>query len=220
MNLNESAYEKIWRADSDRRGALIVFCGPDGAGKTTQIRLLVERLRKEQRAVITTRQPTDWYRNNPTFQNYAATGTKTDHLFLALLAAADRRLHITEVVDPQLQAGHWVVSDRYVYSSLVYFAERGIDPNIVAQFNFDIPRPDLSVFLDVPADILETRIEKRDGSAKKYEERDRDRLERLRSNFQTIAQMDSSIVQVDGRMEDTEIHSVVLHRLRARGLLT
>ena len=75
-----------------------------------------------------------------------------DRSALALLFAADRLDHAQQEIVPALRAGQWVVSDRYVLSSLAYQA-LDLPQGYVASINSRAPRPDLTLFLDVPPEV-------------------------------------------------------------------
>jgi dTMP kinase len=75
-----------------------------------------------------------------------------DRSALALLFAADRLDHATGELLPALRSGKWVVSDRYVLSSLAYQA-LDLPQTFIASINTLAPRPDLTIFLDVPSDV-------------------------------------------------------------------
>jgi len=167
-------------------GALIAVCGIDGSGKSTQIASIVDHLRAQGREVVLTRQPTDRYRNDPTVR--LALNLELDFARiapeLALFAAFDRIRHIREVIAPALAAGSVVVSDRYVYSTYAYFSSRGIDdlPWLQA-LNRYAPTPDLTIAIDVPPELAADRIIARDGSSRKREELDLDRMRAVREVF-------------------------------------
>jgi dTMP kinase len=215
LEISEAAYWGMWRLKKAaiQNGNLVVISGFDGAGKTTQIELLAKSLTTSGENVISTRQPTDWYRSHPQLRAYIEEGQAVDQQFLALLAAADRRKHIVEVIDPNMTAGSWVLCDRYVFSSLAFFAERGVDADIVARFNLDIPRPSLAVLLDVPPNITVDRINHRDGGVRKFEEQDAARIGRIRNNFLRLAALDPEVLVIDGRNEPASIHKIIMDRL-------
>jgi dTMP kinase len=143
------------------RGLFIVFEGIDGAGTTTQARLLEERIRREQpgRPVLVTAEPSTGPIGvqvrqilKERVQAVTATGHRQafDRRSLALLFAADRIDHVKCEIEPLVADGWIVISDRYVLSSLAY---QGMDapPEWVAQINRWAPAPDLQLFVDVPA---------------------------------------------------------------------
>lgn len=168
------------------RGKLVAVCGIDGSGKTTQIERAVDHLRSLDHEVLATRQPTDRYRQDPTVR--AALDLQLDFREiapeLALFAAFDRLRHLREVVVPALDAGTWVVTDRYVYSSYAYFLSRGIaDVEWLAALNRHAPRPDLTIVVDVPPELAAARIIRRDGSSRKREELDLERMTAVRAAF-------------------------------------
>ena len=110
-----------------QQGMFITFEGPEGAGKTTVIATLYERLKAEGREVILTREPggiriAEKIRTIILDNNNTEMDAKTE----ALLYAAARRQHLTEKVIPALKAGAIVLCDRFIDSSLAYqgFARR------------------------------------------------------------------------------------------------
>ena len=135
----------------------IVFEGIEGSGKSTQLRLLAQKLEKLGIAHITTRQPSD----SPIGALMRATTDAKmtlDNETMALLVAADRMQHIREVILPALEAGRWVLCDRFYYSS---FACQGIDAGAyarVAQYNalaMTLRKPDITFFLETaPAECM------------------------------------------------------------------
>lgn len=127
------------------RGRFIVIEGIDGAGKTTQARALVSWLRAGGVPAIFTREPSD----GPVgrlIREVLRGGLPMDARTLALLFAADRLDHVAREVEPRLGKGEWVVSDRYVLSSLVY-QKLDAPAEWVRALNRFAPAPDLTVFL-------------------------------------------------------------------------
>ncbi|KFI68158.1 dTMP kinase [Bifidobacterium magnum] len=106
-------------------GLFISFEGVDGAGKTTQVRKLADRLRAQGRTVVTTREPGGTpigarIRAMLLTKDYesAAMGERTE----ALLFAADRAQHAAETIRPAIESGAIVITDRYLDSSVAYQA--------------------------------------------------------------------------------------------------
>jgi dTMP kinase len=141
-----------------RAGRFIVLEGLDGAGTTTQARLLGEALRRQGRRAHVTNEPS----GGPVgallrqvlqkrINGGAADGFDPDAL--ALLFAADRLDHLSAEVLPRLAAGEDVVSDRYTLSSLAYQALTTGDARWVTTINGRARAPDLTIFLRVRAGL-------------------------------------------------------------------
>lgn len=152
------------------RGLFVVFEGGDGAGKSTQVGLLVDALRAEGHDTLRTREP-----------GGTPLGERVRELVLdpahgpvdaraeALLFAAARAAHVAQLIRPALAAGRTVVCDRFADSSAAYQgAGRGLGLDRVAELNAWATAglvPDLTVLLDVPAGTGRARREARDGTA-------------------------------------------------------
>lgn len=148
----------------------IAFEGGDGSGKSTQARLLVERLRAAGHDVLPTREPggTDVgerLRELVLDPQYAPIDAVTE----ALIFAASRSAHVRQLVRPALDAGRVVVTDRYVDSSVAYQgAGRDLGTGTVARLNdwaTDGLHPDLTVLLDVDPVTAAARRTAREQSA-------------------------------------------------------
>ena len=129
-------------------GLFIVFEGIDGTGKSTQVRLLAEKLRQLGYAVVETREPTD-----------GSYGQKIRELFTdrtsvsrdeeLQLFIADREQHVREVIAPALTDGCIVVSDRYYLSTVAYQGANGMNPALILKKNAVFPVPDLAFILEI-----------------------------------------------------------------------
>jgi dTMP kinase len=141
-----------------RRGRFVVVEGLDGAGTTTQARLLGEALRAAGRAVHVTAEPSGgpvgaMVRQVLARRLLGGQGRELDPHALALLFAADRRDHLAAEVLPRLAAGTDVVSDRYALSSLAYQGLTTGDMAWVEAINREATAPDLTIFLRVRAGL-------------------------------------------------------------------
>src|SRR5689334_10105662 len=103
------------------RGKFIAFCGGEGVGKSTQIRLLAEHLARQGIDALVTREPggTEEGRRLRSLLLDRG-GPPWEPAAEALLMVADRAQHLARVVRPALGAGRHVVSDRYAFSTLAY----------------------------------------------------------------------------------------------------
>jgi dTMP kinase len=143
-----------------KRGAFIVIEGLDGSGKTTQAKLLAEKLSQSHRALYTF-EPSD-SRVGKFIREDCLYEEKRMHAEVeALLFAADRIEHIEDVVKPALNDGRLVVSDRYVYSSLAYQGSAGVSLAWIETLNKHALKPDFAVFIDVSPETVLKRLERR-----------------------------------------------------------
>ena len=143
-----------------KRGAFIVIEGLDGSGKTTQARLLVQKLRSSHNAVYTT-EPSrgkigSFIRECCLFEE-----KRLDSATEALLFAADRIEHIQNEVVPALNKGLLVISDRYLYSSLAYQGSTGLSLEWIEAINKHALKPDLAVFIDVAPETVMQRLNRK-----------------------------------------------------------
>jgi dTMP kinase len=141
------------------RGRFIVLEGLDGAGTTTQGALLAARLLERDIPVELTKEPTD----GPIGRIVRGFTDGDLHLepeTVALGFAADRIEHTVEITK-LLDAGTWVVSDRYVASSLAYQTSQGLPFDWVRTLNSRAMEPDATVFVDTPVATCVSRLEAR-----------------------------------------------------------
>lgn len=178
-------------------GLFIAFCGGEGGGKSTQIRLLAEHLDARGLQVVATREP-----------GGTPAGAQLRQLLLtgsgggweaeaeALLMVADRVQHIARVIRPALQAGKCVLSDRYAYSTFAYQgAGKGVGTTLLQAMHREACGdlwPDLTLILDIdPRRGLERsrrRLEAEASAEDRFEKLDLGFHRRVRAEFLRLAQ--------------------------------
>jgi dTMP kinase len=139
----------------------VVLEGGDGSGKSTQARRLAVWLRTQGVEVVETFEPGATTAGVAIRDLLLHRPEPLDPVTEALLMAADRAEHVATVIRPALARGAWVVSDRFLPSSLVYQGVvRALGVAEVAELNRLATRdvaPDLVLLLDVGDDVAETR---------------------------------------------------------------
>ena len=170
----------------------ITFEGVEGCGKSTQLRLLDERLRSAGRDVRATREPG----GTPLGERLRALlldGARAplDPIAEWLLFEADRRQHIAEVIRPALEAGAWLLCDRFSDSTEAYqSAGRGVDSEFIDAVDARVRdglRPDLTLLYDLDAAEGLARTRRRDARTDRFESEELAFHERVRSRFLEIA---------------------------------
>jgi dTMP kinase len=161
-------------------GKFVVLEGIDGAGTTTHVGRLAERLRGLRVPVRATREPSDGpvgtlVRQVLTGRVVVPGGRAPGWATMALLFAADRMDHVESEIEPFLADGGVIVSDRYDASSLAYQSvSSGADAKEAVEWirslNRYVRRPDLTIVLDVPAEVASERRLHRGEAAQLYEQ--------------------------------------------------
>lgn len=208
------------------RGAFITIEGGEGGGKSTQARALVSRLEAAGVKAIATREPggspmAEVLRERLLSGTFEALGPRAE----ALLFAAARIDHLDARIKPALAAGTWVVSDRFHDSTRAYQgALSDLEPGFLdalERVTLADVRPNLTLILDVPAEIGLARADARRGTASGPDRFERQSLsfhEALRQAFLAIAAAEPDrCVIVDARQAQDEVEQAiwdaVTHRL-------
>jgi dTMP kinase len=143
-----------------KKGVFICIEGLDGSGKTTQARILTERLSKSHNAVYTAEPShgtTGCFIRECCLYNEKRLPTATE----ALLFAADRVEHVENEIKPALAEGKLVICDRYIYSSLAYQGSAGLSLAWIKKINSYALQPDFAVFIDVPPERVLERLQRK-----------------------------------------------------------
>ena len=170
------------------RGRFISFEGGEGAGKSTQVRLLCERLREAGVAVVQTREPG----GTPGAEAIRALlvtgdGDKWDAMTEALLHIAARKNHVENQIKPALEKGAWVVSDRFADSTMAYQGyAQGLGRKKVAELGelaLGRFKPDLTIILDLDPKLGLARVHERHAPKRGGKDPIEDRYERMGKAF-------------------------------------
>jgi dTMP kinase len=144
-----------------KKGILIVIEGIDGAGKTTQARILLEKLRALGLDAVTFREPTrgKWGREIKKLAKRSDSLSPEEELALFI---KDREENVRKNLKPALSRKKIVVLDRYYFSTMAYQGAKGIDPARIKRMNEKFAvKPDLVFILDIEAGKGLARIHKR-----------------------------------------------------------
>jgi dTMP kinase len=200
-----------------RKGRFVVLEGIDGAGTTTQVARLADRLRSEGGlAVRSTREPSDgpigsMIRQVLTGRIVAPEGRAPGWATMALLFAADRMDHVESDIEPFLAAGGVIISDRYDASSLAYQSvssghggEKAVE--WIRLLNQHAMRPDLTIVVDLAPDLAAVRRATRGEPAQLYEQNEVQRA--LAQFYRDLAKHmpNDRIVVVDGQGTVDDVH--------------
>jgi dTMP kinase len=144
-----------------KKGLFIVIEGLDGSGKTTQAKLLVEKLQQKYSVIFTT-EPSNGKIGSFIRNSYLYDSTRLPTEAEALLFSADRIEHCKTEIEPALNQRKIVVCDRYLYSTIAYQGGAGLSTDWIKTINARALQPDFCIFLDMaPERVLERLQRKR-----------------------------------------------------------
>lgn len=206
-----------------RKGVFISIEGPEGAGKTSVMAVVSERLKAEGQKVLMTREPggikiSEAIREVILNNEYIEMDGKTE----ALLYAAARRQHLVEKVIPALEEGYIVLCDRFIDSSLAYQGyARGLGIEQVLKINefaIEGTMPDLTIFFDISPEEGMARVLNNEG-------REQNRLDNEQLSFhrkvyegyeRIIQQYENRIVCTDASLQKAEVIENVYEIIASR----
>ncbi|MGM0471062.1 MAG: dTMP kinase [Bacillota bacterium] len=211
------------------KGLLITVEGPEGAGKTTQLKLLASDLEELGYEVLSTREPGgtkvgDRIRSILLDSQLSNLEAKTE----LLLYAASRAQHVTEVIKPALKAGKVVLCDRFIDATMAYQGYgRKLDQGLIKQLNEIATaglEPDLTLLLDIVPEVGLRRAKKSsqelDGSLVAG-----DRIEQEKLNFhqqvregylELAARFNERFVVIDANDDQEEVHRQLIATVKGR----
>lgn len=203
------------------KGKLIVFEGLDGAGTTTQMKILGKEYEERGKKVFVTHEPTD----NPIGRIVRSALRKefsTTPSALALLYASDRDDHLYNKeygIDKYKNEGYNVISDRYFYSSIAY---QGVecDYNYILSLNSRFPHADVIIYIDTPVEDSMRRIEKRGEEKELFEKSEY--LKKVRDNYTSLFSSlpdGVKLIKIDGTKTIESISKEIISFLESLRLL-
>jgi dTMP kinase len=176
-------------ADASRRGRFITLEGVDGAGKSTHIPWIAQRLRDAGRRVVVTREPG----GTPLAEKVRALvlSERMDPLAETLLIFAARADHVRQVIAPALERGEWVVCDRFGDATIAYQgAGNGVSVSLIGQLAraaHGALKPDRTFFFDCAYEVSRKRLAAAGRALDRFESEDEAFFERVRAAYTKIA---------------------------------
>jgi len=180
------------------RGRFITLEGVDGAGKSTHLGWIAERLRAGSREVVVTREP-----------GGTPLGERLRELLLSapmhietetMLMFAARREHLARVITPALEAGRWVLCDRFTDATYAYQGGgRGLSLARIAaleQWVHGDLQPDLTLYFDLPVEVARRRLAASEAVPDRFEREAASFFERVRSAYLERAAADRHRIRV------------------------
>ena len=212
------------RHETVETGRLITFEGGEGAGKSTQVSILVDRLLRAGRHAIATREPGGSPAAEDIRETLLSGKVKQFGPFAeALLFSIARADHIDTVIGDALARGQWVVCDRFLDSTRAYQGATGGVPapviSALERLTLHGVMPNLTIVLDIPVEEGLARMARRRGAPDRFESQDISQHERIRKAFLNIAEEEPGrCVVIDARKPEAlvaeDVWEAVAERLR------
>ncbi|PIE42210.1 MAG: dTMP kinase [Gammaproteobacteria bacterium] len=195
-------------------GKFITFDGIDGAGKTTQINLLADYLSAAGKTVYTTREPGGTLLSEHIRELLLSTNHKMAATTELLLMFAARAEHIEAVLRPKVLAGDWVICSRFTDATMAYQGyARGVDLHKIEQIASVVHgdfNPDISIFLDLPAEEAAARRNQRGEVIDRFEAEDIAFMKAVRDGYLAIARQEPRRCKViDARQSADDIQQAI-----------
>lgn len=200
-------------------GRFITLEGGEGAGKSTQAKLLADALTGQGVDTALTREP-GGAPGAEILRGLLLSGdiawSPMAETFLHFSARAE---HVAKTIRPALEAGRWVICDRFADSTMAYQgAGQGADRSAISMLTRMIGlRPDLTLVLDVSAPVARVRLNSRGGGADRYERLGEDFHARVADGFRAIAAAEPErCALINADADASAVHRAVMDAVRSR----
>ena len=198
----------------------ICIDGIDGAGKSTQLEMICHAMREQGRDVVTCRDPGGTKLGEKLREVLLGHhDVPIDTMSEMLLYMASRAQLVVDIIQPALRAGKVVVTDRYLSANVAYQGYAGgLAPNDIWQVGEIATRgvlPDLTIVLDLPAEVAWERINR---TRDRIESRGLEFMQKVREGFISLSQQsDKRIYLVDASLEAATVHRQIMELIKGLG---
>ena len=185
----------------------ITLEGIEGSGKTSSIKSITDLLDSKRISYVVTREPGGSSIGSELRSILLDPKTEISSEVELLLMLADRKDHVEKVILPNLETGNWVISDRFMDSSIAYQGGgRKLDKKMIDSFskNLSLPNPDLTLLFDVPVEISLSRVKAR-GELDRFEQEKLDFHNRIREAYLELAEQNVNRIQIIDSSREIEL---------------
>ena len=176
----------------------ITLEGIEGSGKTSSIKSITDLLDKRNISYIVTREPGGSSIGKELRAILLHPDTEISPEVELMLMLSDRKDHVEKIILPNLEKGNWVVSDRFMDSSIAYQGGgRQLGKKLiisVAEY-LNLPQPDLTLLFDLPVEISLSRVKAR-GDLDRFEKEEIEFHKRIRNTYLDLATNNSNRIKI------------------------
>ncbi len=199
------------------KATFITLEGIEGAGKTTQAKLLTQALKQKGINAITTREPGGIEAAESIRQ--ILLHKDIEPITELLLYEASRAEHFCKIIKPALDSGKTVICDRFIDASVAYQGYgRGLDIKLINDLNriatFGV-EPDLTFVFDIPAQMAFERLKQRGNVLDRFERLDVKFYEKVRQGYMDLSiKYPKRVIVLDGTKDVEQIHKTVMEKIK------
>ena len=189
------------------KAKFITLEGIEGSGKTSSIKSITDLLDSKRISYVVTREPGGSSIGSELRSILLDPKTEISSEVELLLMLADRKDHVEKVILPNLKTGNWVISDRFMDSSIAYQGGgRKLDKKMIDSFskNLSLPNPDLTLLFDVPVETSLSRVKAR-GELDRFEQEKLDFHNRIREAYLELAEQNVNRIQIIDSSREIEL---------------
>ena len=180
------------------KAKFITLEGIEGSGKTSSLKGITDLLDKKNISYIVTREPGGSSIGKELRAILLDPETEISPEVELLLMLSDRKDHVEKIILPNLEKGNWVVSDRFMDSSIAYQGGgRQLGKKLiisVAEY-LNLPQPDLTLLFDLPVEISLSRVKAR-GDLDRFEKEEIEFHKRIRNTYLDLATNNSNRIKI------------------------
>ena len=188
------------------KAKFITLEGIEGSGKTSSIKSITDLLDKKNISYIVTREPGGSSIGKELRAILLHPDTEISPEVELMLMLSDRKDHVEKIILPNLEKGNWVVSDRFMDSSIAYQGGgRQLGKKLiisVAEY-LNLPQPDLTLLFDLPVETSLSRVKAR-GELDRFEKEELEFHKRIRNTYLDLAKNNSNRIKIIDSSEKIE----------------
>ncbi len=180
------------------KAKFITLEGIEGSGKTSSLKSITDLLDKKNISYVVTREPGGSSIGKELRAILLDPETEISPEVELMLMLSDRKDHVEKIILPNLEKGNWVVSDRFMDSSIAYQGGgRQLDKKLIISLTdyLNLPQPDLTLLFDLPVEISLSRVKAR-GELDRFEKEELEFHKRIRNTYLDLAKNNSNRIKI------------------------
>ena len=188
------------------KAKFITLEGIEGSGKTSSIKSITDLLDKKNISYVVTREPGGSSIGKELRAILLDPETEISPEVELLLMLSDRKDHVEKIILPNLEKGNWVVSDRFMDSSIAYQGGgRQLGKKLIISLAeyLNLPQPDLTLLFDLPVETSLSRVKAR-GELDRFEKEELEFHKRIRNTYLDLAKNNSNRIKIIDSSEKIE----------------